>query len=117
MTARADTPLRNAAPAARATRLAALVPILAGVVWAGGCHEDRVVGPLPNLSIQKPASNSGDEQSDTVLTTLASPLRVLVLRDGVPCAGRRGVLVGARRPGVRLGEHDYDERPTPTAIL
>jgi Tol biopolymer transport system component/uncharacterized protein YjdB/plastocyanin len=40
--------------------------------------------PRPALTIQKV---SGDFQADTVLATLAQPLRVQVLRSGVPAAG------------------------------
>src|SRR2546430_9916362 len=55
------------------------------VVLLAGC--DDGLPPDANLSIQKAPTDNGDNQTDTVLATLASPLRVLVLRGGSPEAG------------------------------
>ncbi len=45
------------------------------------------VPPTGALSIEKASTASGDNQTDTVRATLASPLRVRVLQNGAPAAG------------------------------
>lgn len=49
-------------------------------------HSGYVPAP-PALSIEKAPTASGDGQADTVRATLPNPLRVRVLRGGVPAAG------------------------------
>ena len=58
---------------------------------AGGRNPDWsrsgfVPGP-PVLSVEMAPTASGDDQTDTVRSTLANPLRVRVLHGGVPAAG------------------------------
>ncbi|HXF95817.1 MAG TPA: plastocyanin/azurin family copper-binding protein [Gemmatimonadales bacterium] len=50
------------------------------------CGGDGGGGPQTTLAVAK-ANPSGDNQTDTVLSTLANPYRVLVTRDGTPAQG------------------------------
>jgi WD40 repeat protein len=68
-------------PAMPTSRLA---PLAAAVLLAA-CN-DGGLNPAGSLTIQK-AVPSGDNQTDTVLATLASPFRVRVLRGGLPAPG------------------------------
>jgi Tol biopolymer transport system component len=68
------------------TQFRSLAPV-AAVALLLACNDDVVLPtPRPTLSIEK-ATPSGDLQTDTVLATLDSPLRVLVLLGTEPAPG------------------------------
>jgi plastocyanin len=51
---------------------------------AGGCGEDNNTNPTPETVLSKPASKSGDNQTQVAGGPLSQPLKVLVTRNGVP---------------------------------
>src|SRR5882762_5928167 len=59
------------------------------VVLLAGCGNETVAPPPPppGLSIQLAPTNSGDQQTGTVATTLPNPLRVLVRRGSAAAPG------------------------------
>jgi Tol biopolymer transport system component len=69
------------------------------VAFVAGCG-DEPVGPPPVLSIQLAPTNSGDQQTGTVATTLPNPLRVLVRRGSTAA---HGITVGWTVVGDTLG--------------
>jgi plastocyanin len=59
--------------------------VVGTLVWLGVACSDDDEGPgVSPLVIQKPATNSGDQQTGPVGTELGDPLRVLITRDGAP---------------------------------
>jgi plastocyanin len=78
------------------------------VVWAGAACGDAEGPGQSALVIEKPASESGDQQTGPVGTALGSPLRVLITRDGEPVrdvdvewsVGQGGSLGGEQQSGA-----------------
>ena len=55
------------------------------VLLLAGCGDESTTGSA--LSLLKAPTSNGDNQTDTVLATLATPLRVMVLRGSAPASG------------------------------